>query len=267
MTSDFAASLFAPNRSLCLLLQPRALIHMTRVSAIIMIIYLALSLAVGFLSCCCSCLTGAFRTGDEENLQYSGYQQVRQSCLQAANMASESTWICAVTSGPGLSVLQQLHGMLTAMLCCFAALQDGTPPTRPQNSMEPGAAIIGSLFHPQQQLRCATFCRAAHASHFGCDIQYACCFDAGLFRRVMAQYHRMPRPCRWGAQPSAPQYEPLPGGNGGGDREAQQAQLFNTQPPPSGAQQQPDDAPSAPAMDRQGSPHVPKLNLPTRKDA
>ena len=76
---------------------------MTRVSAIIMIIYLALSLAVGFLSCCCSCLTGAFRTGDEENLQYSGYQQVRQSCLHAAHMASESSCICAVTSGPGVS--------------------------------------------------------------------------------------------------------------------------------------------------------------------
>jgi hypothetical protein len=153
----------------------RALIHMTRVSAIIIIVYLALSLAVGVFSCCCSCLTGAFRTGDEENLQYTGYQQ------------------------------------------------DGTPPTRPQ-SQEPGAAIIGSLFHPQQQLR-------------------------------------------WGAQPS-PQYEPLPGGNGDGDREAQQAHLFSTQPPPSGAQQQPDDAPSAPAMDRQGSPPtVPKLNLPTRKDA
>jgi hypothetical protein len=60
---------------------------MTRVSAIIMIVYLALSLAVGFFSCCCSCLTGAFRTGDEENLQYTGYQQVRLSCLQPADEA------------------------------------------------------------------------------------------------------------------------------------------------------------------------------------
>lgn len=80
---------------------------MTRVSAIIMIVYLALSLAVGFFSCCCSCLTGAFRTGDEENLQYSGYQQVRQSCLQPADevdteaVASYSSHLCAMTSGPG----------------------------------------------------------------------------------------------------------------------------------------------------------------------
>ena len=83
---------------------------MTRVSAILMIVYLALSLAVGVFSCCCSCLTGAFRTGDEENLQYSGYQQVRQSCLQPANeahtkhtgaVASYFINLCARITGPG----------------------------------------------------------------------------------------------------------------------------------------------------------------------
>jgi hypothetical protein len=42
----------------------RALIHTTRLAAALMIVYLALSLAVSVLSCCCSCLAGAFRTGD-----------------------------------------------------------------------------------------------------------------------------------------------------------------------------------------------------------
>jgi hypothetical protein len=51
-----------------------------------MIIYLALSMAVGFLSCCCSCLAGAFATGDEENLRYAGYHQVRQ-IWQAVDIA------------------------------------------------------------------------------------------------------------------------------------------------------------------------------------
>lgn len=69
-----------PSITTWLLPQSRALIHMTRVSAIIMIMYLALSMAVGFLSCCCSCLSGAFATGDEENLRYVGYQQVTHLC-------------------------------------------------------------------------------------------------------------------------------------------------------------------------------------------
>lgn len=58
------------------MLQSRALIHMARASAVVMIVYLALSLAVGVLSCCCSCLAGAFASGDEENQRYFSYQQV-----------------------------------------------------------------------------------------------------------------------------------------------------------------------------------------------
>ncbi len=58
--------------------QSRALIHGTRVSATLMIVYIALSFAVSVISCCCSCLTGAFATGDEENQQYASYEQVRQ---------------------------------------------------------------------------------------------------------------------------------------------------------------------------------------------
>ncbi len=42
-----------------------------------MIGYLALSFAVGVLSCCCSCMMGAFQTSDEENQEYSSYQQAR----------------------------------------------------------------------------------------------------------------------------------------------------------------------------------------------
>lgn len=192
----------------------------------------------------------------------------KQSC---GSLSSEVSCIVTAVKRHCCQGLQSSFCCNTHGLYCILTVpihpQGGVPPTLPQSSMEPGAAVIGSLFHPQQQLRCGSPAVVHRQFVTGPKWEQLSSVLSPSPSHWHHQSDQSSSTTRWGAQPSAPQYEPLPGGNGGGDRQAQQ-HLYDTQPPPSGAYQQPNDAPSAPAMEREGSPPVvPKLNLPPHKEA
>ncbi len=58
-------------------MQSRALIHFSRASAVVMLVFLLTSAAVAAFGCCCQSLCASFQTADEENAAYN------EDCPQA----------------------------------------------------------------------------------------------------------------------------------------------------------------------------------------